>query len=813
MIQYNNGNNKIFPIDLEEKEPNEVFSNNILYDNNEKKVKGDILLEDILEKEEIFDNLRTKKGSSYLKLITLKNIIKLIQYCLYPNSILKKEEKKYLRYPYYSCLLLCSDIILFFSKSINHIKNSSSETIKKENEENKIEKIKENVIDNSDSLPEQKNEVKNIDYINQQTSNLTSEDIFDNINSNMYNFDEEEKNFDDEFYNYKNDYEENEKYVQISETEIKIDTIHRKTINEYDEEERRIINDILNEILKFLDFKYQEDQTYMGYFQKIVNYLLFNESDIIISYLFKEPNLIITKFYKHLDKAAIQNIIENILNILADKEDNISNIQDSKYIIIIQDILQELDKDAKFEKAEFICELIINTLINNNDKHLIYLIFNEDNIIIKLKVFLEIIINKENFKIINKQNNDKTIIGISQILSQLNNIIISSFNESLYYRNNKNSINFFINDYKKINNFEYQYIRQKNTSIKKIFEAFQNNIYLYYNDLNIIYNLIKEDIFKKYNEYKECKKNKLNNNSVSNKNNFNNNYLNLNFGLRHLYEWKFISSTLQIYIYSFYSIESLNINENNKKYFEDAKLFKIMIKNYFNFPQNNLYQTIFIEIIKIICNEKCPEYLVIPFLKVKDNKQNKFIYKIIKNIKEIIINNKNNNKHCKNNLLLGANIEILRLLYNSSNPHIINIFEKYEIDKIYKNNFIDFLNPKLERDILDEWEYTFFEIFSNDNNNTFDGNDIDLNKNYDSFHKIIQIYLDKCKNDKKDIIKNNNIENNVNNMINIKTKIKEKSNGYSNNNYLNIIKENKIIEFIEKKENFGINMETKFDLE
>ena len=255
MIQYNNGNNKIFPIDLEEKEPNEVFSNNILYDNNEKKVKGDILLEDILEKEEIFDNLRTKKGSSYLKLITLKNIIKLIQYCLYPNSILKKEEKKYLRYPYYSCLLLCSDIILFFSKSINHIKNSSSETIKKENEENKIEKIKENVIDNSDSLPEQKNEVKNIDYINQQTSNLTSEDIFDNINSNMYNFDEEEKNFDDEFYNYKNDYEENEKYVQISETEIKIDTIHRKTINEYDEEERRIINDILNEIVKFLDFQ------------------------------------------------------------------------------------------------------------------------------------------------------------------------------------------------------------------------------------------------------------------------------------------------------------------------------------------------------------------------------------------------------------------------------------------------------------------------------------------------------------------------------------------------------------------------------
>ena len=804
MNQHNNGNNGNFTMSLGDKKVNELFSPNIPHDRSEKKSKDEILLEDILENDEIFNNLIVKKQSSYIKLITLGNIIKLIQYCLYPNSILNKLSKNYLRYPYYSCLLLCSDIILLFSKSIKHIKNSSLEKIKIPNKDNKIENSKENDNNKIDSSPEEKINDKNLDSIDQPLINLTSEDIFDNMSSDMYDFEEEDKNFD-EFLNFKNDFEENEKYVQISETEIKKDTFSKKKISDYDADEIKIINDILDEIFKFLNFEYQDDQTYMGYFQKIVNYLLFNESDLSINYLFMEPNLIIKKFYKHLDKVAIQNIIENILNILADKEDNINNIKDSKYIFIIQDILKEFDKDTKFEKAEFICELIINTLINNNDKQLIALIFNKDNIIIKLKVFLEIIINKENFKKINKENTDKVIIGITQIFCQLNNILISSFNESLYYRKNKYSINFLINDYKKVNIFEYQYTSKKYMSIKKIFEAFNNNIYLYYNDLNIIFNLIKEDIFKKYKEYKEYKEN--------------NNYL--DFGLRHIYEWKFISSTLQIYLYSFYAIESLNNNNDvNNNYFEDALLFKIMIKNYFNFPQNSLYQTIFIEIIKIICYEKCPEYIVTPFLKDKNNKRNKFIYKIIKNIKELIKNDKNkNNKYNKNSLLLGTNIELLRLFYTSFNPYILNIFEKYEIEKIYKNIFIDYINPKLERNILDEWEYTSFEIFNseNDNNKTFDGNDIDSKKNYDSFQKMINIYLNKCKNDKKDLIINKNIENNLKNNIVIKTEISQKNICYTINNYLNNIKENKnIFEFIEKEEieeNFGIKMETKMELE
>ena len=80
---------------------------------------------------------------------------------------------------------------------------------------------------------------------------------------------------------------------------------------------------------------------------------------------------------------------------------------------------------------------------------------------------------------------------------------------------------------------------------------------------------------------------------------------------------------------------------------------------------------------------------------------------------------------------------------------------------------------------------------------------------------MIQIYLNKCKNDKKDIIKSNNIGNNLKDKIDIK--IKQKQNSYSINNYLNTIKEIKnIFEFVEegeKEDNFGIKMETKIELE
>jgi hypothetical protein len=181
-------------------------------------------------------------------------------------------------------------------------------------------------------------------------------------------------------------------------------------------------------------------------------------------------------------------------------------------------------------------------------------------------------------------------------------------------------------------------------------------------------------------------------------------------------------------------------------------------------------------------------------------------------MKNVLINS-------KNKLSLGTNIELLRIIYDSKNPYILKIFEKFEKDENSKNIFNDYMTPKLERKLLDEWEYSFSEIFNseNENNTTFDGNDIELKRNFDSFNKMTQIFLDKRKANKLNISNNN--DNDANNA---KIKIKEKEENYKYGDILNTIKATKkIIEYEkdinennnEKEPYFGIVAEEMFESE
>ena len=269
--------------------------------------------------------------------------------------------------------------------------------------------------------------------------------------------------------------------------------------------------------------------------------------------------------------------------------------------------------------------------------------------------------------------------------------------------------------------------------------------------------MIKENIKKKYNE---------NNNNI--------------LGLRNIYKCKLILSILKIYIYSYISPE-LKINIKKIKELADEKLFKILIKYYFNYPKNNIYHNIFVDLIKLICNKKCPIYFVMPFLKPKDKKRSKFISKIIKNLEK--------HKANKYKLLRGANIEILRLFFSSLNKNITKYIEEYEIDTKIKNIFIDSVNPKLERKILDEPEYSDSEIFNsdNENNDIFDGNDIDIPRNFDSFNKTVGKFLEKCKEKNKFsdniksktkcIITSKEIDDIINSIIDYKEIIESKKDG------------------------------------
>ena len=67
--------------------------------------------------------------------------------------------------------------------------------------------------------------------------------------------------------------------------------------------------------------------------------------------------------------------------------------------------------------------------------------------------------------IINKNNNDKLLIGIIDIIYYLNNTIMNSLTDGSFLIFKENKI-FFNNDYRNINTFEYHYNCLKNISKK-----------------------------------------------------------------------------------------------------------------------------------------------------------------------------------------------------------------------------------------------------------------------------------------------------------------------------------------------------------
>ena len=707
-------------------------------------------IEDILENDECILDIRTNQNTKFKKLITTDNIKTLIRLCLKPNESLKENSQKSLRYTYYSCQILCSKNFLLFSKSIKNIMES-----------NKLQNGSQKSIENGNSFLNENNSIssgidkedeKNINNENQE-SNFTNPQK-DNINIepiNKNNIFDNVDGFYETFFHTRTD-DLLDEYVEfknpLTETDIHKDTNLNRMKSNYIEEEMNIINEILEEIFDSLDSENNENQTYLGYFQIIINYLLFFETKVIIDFLFKDSPPIISKLYTHLNNASIQNILENTLNILSDCEDDNENFSKdiSKYIKIIYDLLDQLKNDEKFEKAEFVCDLIINTLIYNSDIHLIELILNdkESTAMKNIKEIIEIIIKKE--------NNNKILIPIMQLLCHLNNCFIRAINDSLSFSEKSTYFDSLISDVKKISTFEYQYFRNKIISSSKIIDAFKNNIIKYLTDINDIYMILAKDIGEKWeNNYQNKNANETKDYNI--------------FELKNLYEWKYILSSLKIYIISFYLN---NISDNGyKHYFLDEKLFKISIELYLNYKENNIYQNIFTEMIELICDERCPKYLIRPFLSLKEeNKKTNFIINIVNKINKLKELNSNDKKNIKkNNISIGAHFEILDHFFSSLNKKILKHFNKNEpenkLEKKYKDIFLKSIKPKLERKIGGNYDYSESEIFDskNDNDNTFDGNNISIHAEFPTIDKIIKIFSDKCK--KEETIYNNKNNENI----------------------------------------------------
>lgn len=693
--------------------PSKFFENSIqqmpIYTIKDKLKKNELTIEDILSNDDCIEDLKVNPHSIYKSILTMENITKLIGYCIHPPNKSLIISYDILRFPYYSSELLCSCNILQFSKSIKSINANEAK-----------KKLKE-----KDEIIEQEDE----------------KDFFENKNS----FDENDTNMQETIFQQaeekNNDYQDTRDFyedfmdftkMQEKETESQINETEKANSIQYTKEERELIKNILDLIFNFLEIKFHWDETYIGYFQKLVNFLLIKEPEELYNYLFDDENKI-KKFYNHIDNASIENTLENILNYLSDKENKEQNLNEFKFNKIIMELLKEIELKINKEyditndndyiiynedknKIEFICELIMNTLINNTEKNFIELVFNSNDVFMnKIKSLIEMSINLEYKYEINNKNN--LIINLLKIVRQINTTIMN-YKIILINKSYKDDISFFKDSYKKIKTFENQYFCKKYIDKENINKAFEKNRTPYINDIKYIYELIKKDLIKNTN---------FNNNNKENKNERGKTLMIIN-------EWKYILSALKIFIFQFYAFD-LQIPDNNNNDFYDNDLFDLLLKYYFTYEKNNRYQNILIDIIKLITFEKVPKYLIQYFIE----RQNFFI----ENIYEIL------NSKDKYNLLIGPNIQILLFFYTSSNPALIEFYEdpKNSKEKTNKEECINSIRPKFERKMNDEHEYTEDEIFSdvNDSTDTFDGND---NKNFslmkfESFKTVLDHFLKK----------------------------------------------------------------------
>ena len=342
-------------------------------------------MEDILSSNECIEDLKANQNSKYKKILTTKNIKKLISFCIYPSESSTIISYDTLRYPYYSSELLCSPSILQFSKSAESILKAN-ERQNRINEE-KVNKEEENYINYDLLLNENANNENNI-----------QEDIFS----------QEEQKQEERIENYYEDFFseskglEHEEFMnfdkhQETESEFQNTTMVNNNKTHFEEKEK-----VMEKIFGFLEQKINLDETCVGYFQKMVNYLLINEPKVTTDYLFNDNYLIIRNFYNHMNNASMENIFENILNYISDQESKEVNLENSKFNLIILELLDEIACNINKEyndnndninyindkkKIEFISELIINTLINNTEQHLIKLVFSS-NIFMKKIIFL-----------------------------------------------------------------------------------------------------------------------------------------------------------------------------------------------------------------------------------------------------------------------------------------------------------------------------------------------------------------------------------------------------------------------------------------
>ena len=571
--------------------------------------------------------------------------------------------------------------------------NNKEEEIKIEKDQTKEEKI------------EKKEEMK--EEIEETGKLEVKKDI-----SKEENIKEEEKVelINDNFVSSINDTgEEEEKDLEKQDDEDFID----------EKENEKIINEeLINYLFSFLDNKSSiHNEVLSGYFNKITNFLLKNNTIMILNYLYQNKETILNKLLSNIEQDSIGNIVENILNALSE---NMVTNSDNYFSDILHFLLELISKEECSDGTmEAVCQLLINSIIYNNKLKFSY--FFESEFMEKIKDIM-----KKFFE--NKENNWKKIINLIELITKINNNILINLEKRITPNINLDAGKIeIINIIKANDRNSYQFYTLEN-DIKKnsenIIGTYKSYLKNYCISLNEITLSIIEDI--------------ISDNSIEKGNKI--------FGLNNIYRFEFICSVIDLYINNLqFDVEQRvfiteKINELIK-----TKIFNKIVDLYFINKNNNMYSNIFSQIIQIIINEKSPKELIDNIFIDEENNQNKnliylLINDIINNLKYIYEHSKNE----MNSLSFAQEIFILNSIYSTNNLYLKEIIEKNTTYKFFNEmlvqNVMNLFNKKLYK-INDNIEQKKVDLFNPYFDAQKEQSDTNIPFSLQSFSEIISLYL------------------------------------------------------------------------
>ena len=589
------------------------------------------------------------------------------------------------------------------NKDINNDEIKKEENKKEEkNEEiinedknliNDANKEKDKKTENKEENIEEKEENKEKDKIIEDNNNIKEENKKDENEINTENEEKENKdnsNIDQGESNKDENAEDNNKELKEKEEEAKMeieDSIPaKKEIKEEKAPNIPLVYSILEHIFSFLDNKSSiENTVLLGYFNKIVNYLIKTRTKLILAYFLIQKDTLIPKLIKNINKISISNIISNILNALTEENSPEAN---EEYMIIVNECINYLSKiennnEEDINTFEFICDLIINHIIYNNKLKFSKII--DANIINKIeKIIIKLYENYE-------QNNSK-ILCLINLLTKMNKSLLANFSKKITTTTNSDDTKLemlnLINSVDRTSNQFVSFTTKKNDFKELVYNSFQNNYMIYCNSINNICLAVLN------NKLKQNQNNPQNIESIitSYSDQPKEKYKSSN-----LIEYEFIVSIIDIYVNL---LNAFFENETKSNFIiekivqiTDTNFFKFLLDDYLKFKQNNFLSNIMLDLIKIVFeNNIAPKELLLNILQIDSNeKENNNTNLIILLINDLINNTKytfENSNNITNQLSFSSNVMILKLIFSSTNPNIYDIFNKMEKEKFFYKYFI-----------------------------------------------------------------------------------------------------------------------------